>query len=106
MEDVLASIGSEMAAVTDWSEVMSLEETMARTGVEGAEDHRVPSGEEGVHLKTWPWRSICGYRMMVCAFTLVYCHSPNMCSDGYGPATLWGAFYEHPLSQPWDCGSA
>ena len=30
MEDVLASIGSEMAAVTDWSEVMSLEETMAQ----------------------------------------------------------------------------
>ena len=30
MEDVLASIGGEMAAVTDWSEVMSLEETMAQ----------------------------------------------------------------------------
>ena len=30
MEDVLASIGSEMAAVTDWSEAMSLDETMAQ----------------------------------------------------------------------------
>ena len=30
MEEVLANIGSEMAASTDWSEVMSLEETMAQ----------------------------------------------------------------------------
>ena len=30
MEDVLASTGSEMAAATDWSEVISLEETMAQ----------------------------------------------------------------------------
>ena len=29
MEEVLANIGSEMAASTDWSEVMTLEETMA-----------------------------------------------------------------------------
>ena len=30
MEEVLANIGTEMAASTDWSEVMSLEETMAQ----------------------------------------------------------------------------
>ena len=30
MEEVLANIGSEMAASTDWSEVMTLEETMAQ----------------------------------------------------------------------------
>ena len=29
MEEVLANIGSEMAASTDWTEVMSLEETLA-----------------------------------------------------------------------------
>ena len=30
MEEVLANIGSEMAASTDWSEVMNLEEAMAQ----------------------------------------------------------------------------
>ena len=30
MEEVLASIGSEMAAATDWGEVMSLEVEMAQ----------------------------------------------------------------------------
>ena len=30
MEEVLANIGSEMAASTDWSEIMNLEEVMAQ----------------------------------------------------------------------------
>ena len=30
MEEVLANIGSEMAASTDWREVMNLEEVMAQ----------------------------------------------------------------------------
>ena len=30
MEEVMANIGSEMAASTDWSEIMNLEEVMAQ----------------------------------------------------------------------------
>ena len=58
MEEVLANIGSEMAASTDWSEVMNLEETMAQ------EERIVKGGNEWSGDNMWEKLDRAGCRVI------------------------------------------